>query len=462
MFASRGGTRSLRCLALAVAVCVPFDSAPLLASTAPSHPPPIKPCASRGLCVLAPFRQKSGDAANLLAIYARYMRSVLEEQGFPHGAGIGCSRLVVVEQMDAFPFNRAGLFNVGADWLGEACCSYYVFGDVDLLPVADTSLALPSEHVSLVHLSRELWGYAGATKDEDRAYLDVEERPKGDYFREENLGGVVLMKRAAFEAINGYSNGYWGWGGEDDDLRLRAKFAGLLGPEGRPVRPAKGRGVWRHVEAVSGAQLSRTGGAVADPRKSNSRYPANLARLQEMEKYLKAAAETQNLAHGDNHSTCARLAPRFVMWQDGLSTVQYSVDAAEARATHWHLKVRFTDDNIPPVVVPWVQDSDVSPNCSAYIKAYGPEAVAPASVEKHEQSVSTRPSTAQLPAGDSSPQESNAALPAAHDTGAQTVTTAPAMPVSGIEGTHTTVKSTAEVISYGIQAVRGIPHPSLA
>ena len=34
-------------------------------------------------------------------------------------------------------------------------------------------------------------------------------------------GGALLLSRRLFAAVNGYSNGYWGWGGEDDDFCLR-------------------------------------------------------------------------------------------------------------------------------------------------------------------------------------------------------------------------------------------------
>jgi len=45
--------------------------------------------------------------------------------------------------------------------------------------------------------------------------------PYQDYF-----GGVVSMKLNQFVSINGMSNRFWGWGGEDDDLFARLKIKG--------------------------------------------------------------------------------------------------------------------------------------------------------------------------------------------------------------------------------------------
>lgn len=39
-------------------------------------------------------------------------------------------------------------------------------------------------------------------------------------------GGVLAIRRSQFENINGFSNEFWGWGGEDDDLGNRLDHLG--------------------------------------------------------------------------------------------------------------------------------------------------------------------------------------------------------------------------------------------
>jgi len=38
---------------------------------------------------------------------------------------------------------------------------------------------------------------------------------------EELVGGVLNMRTEHFQRVNGYSNLYWGWGAEDDDMAFR-------------------------------------------------------------------------------------------------------------------------------------------------------------------------------------------------------------------------------------------------
>ena len=43
---------------------------------------------------------------------------------------------------------------------------------------------------------------------------------------EEYFGGAVLFSKEQVEATNGYSNDYWDWGMEDDDLFWRCVLEG--------------------------------------------------------------------------------------------------------------------------------------------------------------------------------------------------------------------------------------------
>lgn len=47
------------------------------------------------------------------------------------------------------------------------------------------------------------------------------------------FGGVVAMQKKHFDKVNGFSNRYWGWGAEDDDMYFRIEHFGLT-PISRP------------------------------------------------------------------------------------------------------------------------------------------------------------------------------------------------------------------------------------
>ena len=43
----------------------------------------------------------------------------------------------------------------------------------------------------------------------------------------EIFGGVSALSPAHLQQLNGFSNQYWGWGGEDDDMSKRIKASNL-------------------------------------------------------------------------------------------------------------------------------------------------------------------------------------------------------------------------------------------
>jgi len=115
--------------------------------------------------------------------------------------------LIVVEQSDNKEFNRGKLLNIGFLKAEELGCDYVVFHDIDMLPIsADYSYSdFP------VHLITDLKLPPGIKRD----LFD-------NYF-----GGVTLFPTNVYRQINGYSNKYYGWGFEDDDVFLRCVENGI-------------------------------------------------------------------------------------------------------------------------------------------------------------------------------------------------------------------------------------------
>jgi hypothetical protein len=138
---------------------------------------------SPSLCIIVPYR----DRIKHLGEFIPWMRKRFKE-----------AQIVVVEQMDNLPFNRGALLNFGFFMIGHEY-DYCAFHDVDMLPTkADYSY--PGFPTLL------------ATHVQQFAY----DMPSADYF-----GGVVLFRKEHFEKVGGYSNKFWGWGGEDNEMFFR-------------------------------------------------------------------------------------------------------------------------------------------------------------------------------------------------------------------------------------------------
>jgi len=48
------------------------------------------------------------------------------------------------------------------------------------------------------------------------------------------FGGVSALTKEQFITVNGFSNQFWGWGGEDDDMSNRIRFHGFKISRYRP------------------------------------------------------------------------------------------------------------------------------------------------------------------------------------------------------------------------------------
>lgn len=155
-------------------------------------------CSARHrVALVVPYR----DRDDHLRIFLRNIHAFLQRQQIDYG-------VYVVEQSSGGSFNRGMLMNIGfIESLRFADYDCFVFHDVDLLPEDDRNLywcpVMPR------HLSAAV----------DTLFYKL---PYWNLF-----GGVEAFTKDHFELINGFSNRYFGWGGEDDDLYQRLIFHNL-------------------------------------------------------------------------------------------------------------------------------------------------------------------------------------------------------------------------------------------
>ena len=138
------------------------------------------------LIIIVPFRNREENLKQFVPHMHHFLKDVKH-------------RIVVVEQAEDGLFNRAKLLNVGFSLYQDAN-AYFCFHDVDLLP--ESALCDYSYPVMPTHLS---------------AYCSQFEYQFVPHY----FGGVLLVNKEDFLKLNGFSNQYWGWGAEDDDLRNR-------------------------------------------------------------------------------------------------------------------------------------------------------------------------------------------------------------------------------------------------
>ena len=148
------------------------------------------------LGIIVPYRNREAH----LKMFRESVDAALKKQGIPY-------ELIVVEQLDEKPFNRGKLLNIGFERAKKLGCKYVAFHDVDMIPLkVDYSYSETPIHL--------------ATGFEDNP--NIKRIVFDEYF-----GGITMFPVPIFEDINGYSNEYWGWGFEDDDLLYRCKEAGV-------------------------------------------------------------------------------------------------------------------------------------------------------------------------------------------------------------------------------------------
>lgn len=154
------------------------------------------------LCIVIPFRNRDEH----LDQFIPHMKNFLLKKKISF-------KIVVVEQADSKPFNRGKLLNIGfKETMGQH--GNYCFHDVDMLPLENADYSFVSTPTHLASMVEQFFW--------NLPYIDKVGRFYTEYF-----GGVTLYDAISFEKVNGFSNDYWGWGCEDDDLRNRTAERGI-------------------------------------------------------------------------------------------------------------------------------------------------------------------------------------------------------------------------------------------
>jgi hypothetical protein len=159
------------------------------------------------LAIVVPYRRREDH----LAIFVPKVSAYLNKTDIPY-------RVTVVEQADERkPFNRGAIKNIGF-LLTRDESDYVAFHDVDYWPVC-ADYSFPQSPTCIV------WEAGTKLLGSNLALF---------------FGAVVLVSNKDFAAVNGYSNDYWQWGFEDNDLRRRFLLHG--------IEPARRRGAFTPLD----------------------------------------------------------------------------------------------------------------------------------------------------------------------------------------------------------------------
>lgn len=149
------------------------------------------------VAIIVPFRNRTVQ----LQIFLSYIHPFLQKQMLNY-------RIFIIEQGKKRAFNRAKLFNIGyVEALKISPYHCFIFHDVDLIPQKLNNM------YACTHQPRHM----SSSLNTFRYNLPYEQL----------FGGAVAILQKQFELVNGFSNIFYGWGGEDDDFQSRIKNKGM-------------------------------------------------------------------------------------------------------------------------------------------------------------------------------------------------------------------------------------------
>ncbi len=157
-----------------------------------------------GICV--PYKNREEH----LNQFIPHLSNFLSERNIEHS-------FYFAHQTDDKLFNRGAMKNIAAIHAFNDGCDYIVWHDIDMLPMDDLcDYSYPTDLPK--HIAVNLSKY-----DYTLAY-------------EQYFGGAVLFTKEQVYKVNGYSNDYWDWGMEDDDLFWGVQLDDPAAPDGRGPR----------------------------------------------------------------------------------------------------------------------------------------------------------------------------------------------------------------------------------
>ena len=180
-----------------------------------------------GICI--PYRDRQSHLDELVDKLGKLLTS----KGIDHGFYVG-------HQVDDKLFNRGAMKNVAAQHAFNDGCDYIAWHDVDMIPDGSVDYSYPDNNP--IHIATQLSKY-----DYSMNY--------DQYF-----GGVILFTKEQVEKTNGYSNEYWDWGQEDDDLFWRCYYEGYT--TGQVVNQYENKdyfefnGIDSHIEIPTNREIS--------------------------------------------------------------------------------------------------------------------------------------------------------------------------------------------------------------
>ncbi|CAH1639052.1 unnamed protein product [Spodoptera littoralis] len=143
------------------------------------------------VAIIVPYRDRQVNLGIFLLHIHKYLKKQLLEY-----------RIFVIEQFGTEKFNKGTLYNIAyleTQLFGTWDC--LIFHDVDLIPEDERIPYTCSDHPIHLAAAVESFNYS-------LLYPTI-------------FGGVTALTPEQYTTVNGYSNFYWDWGGEDDDFYNR-------------------------------------------------------------------------------------------------------------------------------------------------------------------------------------------------------------------------------------------------